>query len=76
MQDTRDAHSSLINIINSKYSLFTDKSKFYLYFFSINFENNTYPLFFIPLEETYNEKIKFEDLGKIYINKKAITYIF
>lgn len=76
LQDTRDAHSSLINIINSKYSLFTDKSKFYLYFFSINFENNTYPLFFIPLEETYNEKIKFEDLGKIYINKKAITYIF
>lgn len=75
LQDTQDAYSSLTNIINNKYSLFTDKSKFYLYFFSIAFENKTYPFFYIPLEETYDEKIKFEDLGKIYINKKAITYI-
>jgi hypothetical protein len=56
--------------------LILDKQELYLYFCDITFQNEKYPLFYIPVEisKTTNQlNLTFDT--KIYINKKAIEYI-
>lgn len=55
-----------------------DKKEFYFYYFSLNFDNTTYPIFYTSfslgfIEEQKELKIDFGE--KIYINKKALEFI-
>lgn len=62
----------------------TDKTEFYLYFYEIKFDGESYPLLYIPLSidvpvlsvdaKRYFE-LKFEDSPIIYVNEKALQYI-
>lgn len=53
-----------------------DKKEIYLYFCDIEFQNNKYPIFYIPItieKYTLGFEIRFDT--SLYINKKAINYI-
>ncbi len=60
----------------------TDKTEFYLYFYDIKFDSDSYPLFFIPvnieharLTEIPKPAYKLEMGPVLYINEKALQYI-
>lgn len=53
-----------------------DKQEIYLYFCDISFDNNRYPIFYIPLHlDKIQETIKVTFDSSVFINKKAIDYI-
>jgi len=53
-----------------------DKHELYFYFGDINFRNNKYPIFYIPVYiNKRNKKMYLDFDAKIYINKKALEYI-
>lgn len=53
-----------------------DKQEIYLYFCDISFDNNRYPIFYIPLHlDKVQETIKVTFDSSVFINKKAIDYI-
>ncbi|CAG7652927.1 hypothetical protein PAESOLCIP111_06673 [Paenibacillus solanacearum] len=60
-----------------KNKLLTDKYEFYLYFLDICYEEQRYPVFYIPLSIEQNEhdsfSIEFDPV--LLINKKAIEYV-
>ncbi|MEI7028384.1 AAA domain-containing protein [Paenibacillus sp. y28] len=60
-----------------KNKLLTDKHEFYLYFLDICYEEQRYPVFYIPLSIEQNEhdsfSIEFDPV--LLINKKAIEYV-
>lgn len=53
-----------------------DKQDFYLYFGDITFQNNKYPIFYIPLTVSRQEEtLNLEFDSQIYINKRALEFI-
>jgi hypothetical protein len=53
-----------------------DKQEFYLYFGDISFNNNKYPIFYIPINVIRDgDTLHFEFDAQVYINKKALEYI-
>lgn len=53
-----------------------DKQDFYLYFGDITFNNNRYPIFYIPFSLTRTDDVMdLEFDSQVYINKKALEYI-
>ena len=53
-----------------------DKQDFYLYFGDISFNNNKYPIFYIPFVTTRDgDTLKIEFDSQVYINKKALEFI-
>lgn len=53
-----------------------DKQDFYLYFGDISFQNNKYPIFYIPVSVTRQEDTLFFDFdAQVYINKRALEFI-
>ena len=53
-----------------------DKQDFYLYFGDISFQNNKYPIFYIPVSVTRQEDTLFLDFDyQVYINKRALEFI-
>lgn len=49
----------------------------YIYFYTITYNNATFPLFYIPVDIDVNTKNKLDIIidNNIFINKKALTYI-
>ncbi|MEI7741858.1 MAG: AAA domain-containing protein [bacterium] len=53
-----------------------DKQEFYLYFGDISFNNNKYPIFYIPFAVTrVGEVFNVDFDSQIYINKRAVEFI-
>ena len=53
-----------------------DKQDFYLYFGDISFNNNKYPIFYIPFATTRDgDSLNIEFDSQVYINKKALEFI-
>ncbi|MFA6944286.1 MAG: AAA domain-containing protein [Pedobacter sp.] len=53
-----------------------DKQDFYLYFGDISFNNNKYPIFYIPFATTRDgDTLNIEFDSQVYINKKALEFI-
>lgn len=53
-----------------------DKQDFYLYFGDISFNNNKYPIFYIPFATTRDgDSLNIEFDAQVYINKKALEFI-
>lgn len=53
-----------------------DKQDFYLYFGDISFNNNKYPIFYIPFATTRDgDTLSIEFDSQVYINKKALEFI-
>lgn len=53
-----------------------DKQDFYLYFADISFNNNKYPIFYIPfalIREKDNLQVEFD--SQVYVNKKVLEFI-
>jgi len=54
----------------------SDNQQLYLYFGSLNYDNNNYPLFFVPINfEKINNKFELKTGNNIYINKSAIDFV-
>jgi hypothetical protein len=69
-----DLYLELAEINRNK--MIMDKQEFYLYFWDITYENNKYPLFYIPIKLNKNwESFEFIFWSQIYVNKKALEYI-
>ena len=79
-EDTNESFFNVIkNMKENKKVLFNGEGgEFYLYFYSITINKNTFPLFYIPLDITNKSSVSWviKSKDKIFINKKAITYIF
>lgn len=60
-----------------KSKLMTEKHEFYLYFFDISFENQSYPIFFMPITINRSDEgsFSFEYDPVLLINKKAIEHV-
>jgi superfamily I DNA and/or RNA helicase/very-short-patch-repair endonuclease len=53
-----------------------DKQDFYLYFGDISFNNNKYPIFYIPFSTIREgDALNIEFDSQVYINKKALEYV-
>lgn len=53
-----------------------DKQEFYLYFGDISFQNNKYPIFYIPVSVTRQEETLLLDFDyQVYVNKRALEFI-
>lgn len=53
-----------------------DKQDFYLYFGDISFNNNKYPIFYIPFATIRDgDSLNIEFDSQVYINKKALEFI-
>lgn len=53
-----------------------DKQDFYLYFGDISFQNNKYPIFYIPVSIIRQDETLFLDFdSQVYINKRALEFI-
>lgn len=53
-----------------------DKQDFYLYFGDISFNNNKYPIFYIPFSTARDgNTLSIEFDAQVYINKKALEFI-
>jgi len=53
-----------------------DKQEFYFYFYDITFQNNKYPIFYIPFVPVKcNDSFEIEFDSQVYINKRAIEFI-
>jgi very-short-patch-repair endonuclease len=53
-----------------------DKQEFYLYFCDITFNNDRFPIFYIPFGiQKQNDSLGIEFDSQVYINKKALEYI-
>ena len=53
-----------------------DKQDFYLYFGDISFNNNKYPIFYIPFSTIRDgDTLNVEFDSQVYINKKALEFI-
>lgn len=53
-----------------------DKQEFYLYFGEISFNNNKYPIFYIPIVINRDgDSLNLEFDSQVYINKKAIEFV-
>lgn len=70
-----DFYDELYDIWKNKQVL--DKQDFYLYFLDIRYENNVYPIFYIPvsIERSNEGGFHFEFDPVFLINKKAVQYI-
>lgn len=53
-----------------------DKQEFYLYFGDISFNNNKYPIFYVPFATTRDgDSLDIEFDSQVYINKKVLEFI-
>lgn len=53
-----------------------DKQEFYLYFGDITFQNNKYPIFYIPVSVSRQDETLFLEFdAQVYINKRALEFI-
>ncbi len=69
-----DLHTELFELERNRSIL--DKQDFYLYFFDVSFQNNKYPIFYIPLHLSRDgDKFAIEFDSQVYVNKKAIEFI-
>lgn len=70
----------LINeIYKYKNVLYDDNGEFYIYLYDITFDNISFPLFYIPVSIAFTSSMKnilLRTGDKIFLNKKAISYIF
>lgn len=70
-KDIYDVFRDFSNLIKT-----SDNQQLYLYFGSLNYDNNNYPLFFVPIDfEKINNKFELKTGNNIYINKSAIDFV-
>lgn len=70
--------SDLFNDLHELYQNFKieDKQEFYFYFYDISYQQNKYPIFYIPFSiERKSDVFSISFDSQIYINKKALAYI-
>lgn len=69
-----DLFFEVSELVNNKSLL--EKQEFYLYFCDISYKNQTYPLFYIPIQIQKNtEGFAFSFDSLLYVNKKAVQFI-
>ena len=69
-----DLYYELNTLVDTKHML--DKQDIYLYFGNIRYENNNFPIFYVPIQinkKSDNFEINFDNV--FYINKKALDFI-
>src|SRR3989344_4706623 len=70
--------SDLFNDLHELYQNFKieDKQEFYFYFYDISYQQNKYPIFYIPFSiERKSDVFSISFDSQIYINKKALAFI-
>lgn len=68
-----DVYSEIYEIYKNKFIL--DKQDLYLYFYTINFDREKYPIFYLPFEvKMEGNTLILEFDSQLYINKKAIEF--
>ncbi len=69
-----DLYSEIRDLVDNKHIL--DKQELYLYFCDIKFNQNRYPIFYIPISiEKQADTFSLNFDSSVFINKKAIEYI-
>jgi very-short-patch-repair endonuclease len=69
-----DLFFEVSELVNNKSLL--EKQEFYLYFCDISYKNQTYPLFYIPIQiQKTTEGFAFSFDSLLYVNKKAVQFI-